>query len=198
MNHRHLVHALCAVAAVATAACHRQPTSAAPAGQFSAQQPVARPAARPAAQAPANEGPTTLSTVGLGDGPALTHVQGRNGDFRLADVDGLKTLELDGKPVSYTDGTGSQLVQANNDLTLLGVFELPTESVAWVMITGGTACPATQLLVSARTGQFPRVVSVDGCDDRVTIAKSGAKLRLEVGGRPAVYHDGQLLMGVSD
>lgn len=137
-------------------------------------------------------GPEMLSTVGLYDRPPVTSVASRGGTFAIEKVDGVDTLTLDGKPVRYTPrGEDAPLeVAANSSISLVGVFELPRESVAWVTIIGGTACAGTHVLVGARDGHALPGQEIPGCDDRGTMRRAGDKINFEAGGSEGTYEDG--------
>lgn len=132
-----------------------------------------------------------LSTVGASGDP-ITTVQARQGLFAIQNVDGIDTLTLNGKPTRFTaSGTdGPQPVAANSGITLVGVFELPEESVAWVTILGGTACPGTHILVGARGGRALPGQEIPGCDDRGTMRRTGSQIAFEAGGSEGTYEDG--------
>ena len=153
------------------------------------------PTVSPAAPPPttiSNSGPDMLSTAVMGDSTPLTRVAARQGIFAIENVDDVDTLTFDGKPVRYLS-PGSDIpsnVTANDGISLVGVFELPQESVAWAMITGGTACAGTHVLVGARNGIALPGQEIPGCDDRGTMRKVGNKIAFAAGGSEGSYQDG--------
>jgi len=129
------------------------------------------------------------------DDKPVNSIVARQGYFQLKMLDGLATLYVDGKPVSNASGTHTELIQANVNIELMGVLELPEESVAWVVVTGGTACAATNYLVSVQTGQYPRVLTIEGCGDSGTMVRKGDKIVFEfIGDRSGTYQGGTLTM----
>lgn len=143
---------------------------------------------------PQPSGPEMLSTVGLYDKQPTTEIASLGGVFAIEPVDGVDTLNLDGKPVKYTQAGADApaLVSANDAINLVGVFELPQESVAWVVITGGAACPGTHVLVGARDGRALPGQSIPGCDDRGTMRRQGDHITFEAGGSEGTYQDGMI------
>lgn len=133
-----------------------------------------------------------LSTVGLYDRPPVTSVASRAGTFTIEKVDDVDTLTLDGKPIRYTPqgADAPAAVAANSSISLVGVFELPRESVAWVTIIGGTACAGTHVLIGARDGHAMPGQEIPGCDDRGTMRRAGDKITFEAGGSEGTYEDG--------
>ncbi len=155
--------------------------------------PKVSPSAAPVAKVmPA--GPEMLSTVGLYDGTPLTNVAARQGTFAIESIDDRDTLTLNGKPTQFKqDGADApEPVAANNSINLVGVFELPQESVAWVIITGGTACPGTHVLISARSGLALPGQDIPGCDDRGTMRRVDDHITFEAGGSSGTYQDGSV------
>ncbi len=141
------------------------------------------------------KGPEMLSTVGSGQGEPLREVDAAEGKVTIQPVNGVDTLMVDGKPVRYQYGgeQGSTLtVEANNALYLIGVFELPDESVAWATIIGGTACAGSHILVPIRHGSALPGQAIPGCDDRGTMRAEGDKIVFEAGGSDGYYKDGLL------
>lgn len=153
-------------------------------------------AAQPSAAANDDLGPAMLSTVGGGANPPLTNAKAKQGTFALLEMGNApKQLTVNGTPWTYTSLTGPTLViEANNDLSLMGIIELPHESVAWAVITGGQACPATHILVSIKDGKPMAGQAIPGCDDRGTIRRVGDHLAFEVGGSTGTYRDGLLTL----
>jgi len=96
--------------------------------------------------------------------------------------------------VKYTQAGADApvLVSANDAINLVGVFELPQESVAWVVITGGAACAGTHVLVGARDGRALPGQSIPGCDDRGTMRRQGDHITFEAGGSEGTYQDGMI------
>lgn len=137
-------------------------------------------------------GPEMLSTVGLYDRPPVTSVASRQGTFAIEKVDDVDTLTLNGKPVRYTPrgADAPAAVAADSGISLVGVFELSRESVAWVTIIGGTACAGTHVLVGARDGRALPGQAIPGCDDRGTMRRTGDKITFEAGGSEGTYEDG--------
>lgn len=70
------------------------------------------------------------------------------------------------------------------------MFELPQESVAWVTIVGGTACPASHVLVGARSGLALPGQGILGCGESGTMRREGDKITFEAGGSEGNYKDG--------
>ena len=149
------------------------------------------PAVATLAAASSPVGPDMLSTVGLYDRPPVRSVASRQGTFAIKKVDDVNTRTLDGKPVRYTPrGADAPVaVAANSSISLVGVFELPRESVAWVTIIGGTGCAGSHVLVGAHDGLALPGQEIPGCDDRCTMRRSGDKITFAAGGsstmRPA-------------
>ncbi len=145
----------------------------------------------PTPTAPA--GPDMLTTVGDAGAP-LTKVAAQQGLFAIENVDGVDMLTVNGKPARFTaSGTNApQPVAANSGISLIGVFELPQESVAWVTIIGGAACPGTHVLVGARNGRALPGQEIPGCDDRGTMRRNGDKIAFEAGGSEGTYEDGMI------
>ncbi len=139
------------------------------------------------------KGPDMLSTVGLYEGEPLREVDAAEGKVTIQQIDGVDTLMVDGKPARYLDA-GIQGrpadVAANNGLALVGVFELPGESVAWAIITGGSACPGTHVLVPIRDGAALPGQSLPGCDDRGTMRLAGDRIVFEAGESTGFYQNG--------
>jgi hypothetical protein len=159
-----------------------------PAGTSSEQAQVASSSTR---SLPRSE---MLSTVGLYEGTPPTEARTRQGTFAVANIDGVETLTLNGKVVRYAPGSedAPQSVAANSSLTLVGAFELPQESVAWVVIGGGTACAGTHVLVGARNGVSLPGRDIPGCDDRGTMRRNGDKITFEAGGSAGTYENGMI------
>lgn len=151
---------------------------------------VEQPAATPEPTA-APVGPDMLSTVGDAGEP-LTNVAARQGTFAITNIDGIDTLTVNGKPARFkpAGNVKPETVQANSGLSLVGVFDLPVESVAWVRIIGGTACPGTHVLIPAREGRALSGQDIPGCDDRGTMRKVGDKVTFEAGGSEGTYENG--------
>ena len=173
-------------------ACGKSYQAAAPTEPAS-QAPAAAVAAAPTTdRASMRHGPDVLTTDGeAGD---LKEVISTHGVFRIAAIDGVDTLTLNGKPLSYraAEGGDPEVVAANDGLTLHGVFELEGESVAWATIIGGTACAGTHVLVPAGLTKTVEGVSIPGCDDRGTIRKVGDRLEFKAGGTSGTYAHGRL------
>ena len=87
----------------------------------------------------------------------------------------------------------AQPIQANDTLTLVGVFELQNESVAWVVIGGGTACAGTHVLVPAGQTRDVHGLALKGCDDRGTMRKSGDRIVFDAGGTSGAYDHGRIV-----
>ncbi|GAA3716002.1 hypothetical protein GCM10022268_25700 [Sphingomonas cynarae] len=158
-----------------------------------APTPRAVPTAAPAAViTPA--GPEMLSTVGLYDGTPLTQVAARQGTFAIEKIDDLDTLTLNGKPTRFKTAQADvpEPVAANSSISLVGVFELPQESVAWVIIIGGSACVGTHVLVGARSGLALPGQNIPGCDDRGTMRRVDDHITFEAGGSSGTYEDGSI------
>jgi hypothetical protein len=88
--------------------------------------------------------------------------------------------------------TKPEPIAANNNPLLLGVFELPEESVAWAITDGGRACPAIHVLVPVRKGVVLPGQSIPGCDDRGTMRRVGAKIVFDAGGNTGFLQNGLL------
>ena len=163
-------------------------TAAAQVKNPSVETEAPTPAPAPAA------GPDVLSTVGLFDGSKapVTEVKTAQALFALEQLNGVETLTVNGKPALYKpEGANEPMpVEANSGLTLVGVFELPQESVAWAIIGGGAACPADHILVGVRSGVVLPGQSIPGCDDRGTMRRNGDKITFEAGGSTGTYQNG--------
>ncbi len=183
-----------AALALGAAACGRSGTAAAPSASATPPPGGGTPA-QAAAPATPPRGPDILTTTSDGAAPPLQEVASAHGVFRITPVGGVDTLTLDGKPVSYklAEGGGVEPVQANDSLTLVGVFELKDESVAYVVIGGGTACPGTHVLVPAGLTQAVQGMDIKGCDDRGTVRKVGDRLVFDAGGTSGTYDHGRVL-----
>jgi len=144
----------------------------------------------------APSGPEMLTTVGLyADGKTpLTVVHARQAEFAIRNIGGTDTLTVNGQPAQYrSDGTDQPVpVTANDSLSLVGVFELPTESVAWVIVIGGTACPGSHILVGARDGKALPGQELPGCDDQGTMRRTGDKITFDAGGATGTYQNGMI------
>lgn len=194
-NQRPIRHALMRMAVLTTllntAACQEEKTSG---GNVVAVAPS--PAVTPAAIATSpvrRTGPAMLSTVGSGETEPTPEVDAAAGKVTIQPVDGVDTLLINGKPARYQEGGGqgaSVTVAANDGLDLVGVFELPGESVAWAIIIGGTACAGTHLLVPIRHGVALPGQPIPGCDDRGTMRVEGQRIVFEAGGSTGFYEDG--------
>lgn len=143
------------------------------------------------------KGPDLLSTVALEGAEPVRDVKANNGRFTIAQVNGVDTLLVDGRPARYQqegEGIGATPVEveANSSLTLVGVFEVPEESVAWALIGGGTACAGTHVLVPARNGVALPGQVIPGCDDRGTMRVAGDRIMFNAGGSEG-YMQGGLL-----
>lgn len=145
------------------------------------------PAARP--------GPDILTTVSDTGEASPTEVAAQFGKFQIKGLEGVDTLVVDGQPVMYTpEGTDFPMaVTANSSLSLIGVFELQQESVAWVVIGGGSACAGTHLLVSVGQTRKPAVSEIKGCDDRGTMRKVEDRIVFQAGGTSGAYDHGRLV-----
>ncbi len=142
-------------------------------------------------------GPSVLTTVGLFDGDKSppASVPSRNGTFAITAIDGIDTLTLDGKPAQYLlDGEQGHPapITADSGITIVGVLELPEESVAWVLISGGSACGASHVLVGASSGRAQLGQMIPGCDDRGTMRQDGDRITFQAGGSTGTYTDGIL------
>ena len=106
---------------------------------------------------------------------------------------------MNGTPWTYAGdvGVASSPIEANDDLVLVGVIELPHESVAWVIINGGTACAATHVLISIKDGMPINGRAIPGCDDRGTLRPVGDHIVFEAGGSTGTYRDGKLSVEAS-
>ncbi len=185
------VAALIGATGLLTGCGEAQPTNAsATLNQTVAESPS------PATPSPA-PGPSVLTTVGMFDGgasPARSYPS-RAGTFAIQEVDGIDTLTLDGKPAQYLlDGQQGHPapITADSSIAIVGVFELADESVAWVLISGGSACPASHVLVGASGGKAQLGQMIPGCDDRGTMRGDGERIAFEAGGSTGTYQDGVL------
>ena len=162
------------------------------AGGSAASQAQAHPAQRPAG---AEGGPDILTTTSDSAATTPTDVKARLAEFKITPVNGTDTLLVDGKPVTYVGPAGGapQPIEANNALTLVGVFELSGESVAWVIIGGGDACAGTHILVPVGQTREVRGLGIDGCDDRGTMRKSGDRIVFDAGGHSGAYDHGRIV-----
>lgn len=150
------------------------------------------------APAPApSSGPDVLTTVSDTGEASPIEVAARFGKFQIQNLDGLDTLVVDGQPVMYTPaGTDAPTaITANNSLSLIGVFELQQESVAWVVIGGGSACAGTHLLVPVGQTRKPLGLEIPGCDDRGTMKKVDDRIVFQAGGTSGAYDHGRLVDG---
>lgn len=140
------------------------------------------------------EGPDILSTVGLYDVEPVKAIKANQGSFAIEQVNGVDTLTVNGRPAQYQEAGESAsprpaTVEANNSLTLVGVFELPDESVAWALIIGGTACAGTHVLVPVRNGTPLPGASIPGCDDRGTMRAVGDRIVFDAGGAEGEFRN---------
>jgi hypothetical protein len=192
--HHALVRMAVIAGAVALTGCGERDTGDNNAAAVSATSPT--PTASTASLATklfSRKGPDMLSTVGLYEGEPLKEVDAAEGKVTIQPVDGLDTLMVDGKPARYLDAgiQGRPVdVAANSGLSLVGVFELPGESVAWAIITGGSACPGTHVLVPIRDGAALPGQSLPGCDDRGTMRLADDRIVFEAGGSNGFYQNG--------
>ena len=147
------------------------------------------------------DGPDVLSTVGLYEGEQTREVKAAEGTFSVQPVDGIDTLLVNGKPAFYQQTEGvvrPEPITANSGLHLVGVFELPEESVAWALITGGTACPGNHVLVPVRNGVVLPGQSLPGCDDRGTMRRAGDRIVFEAGGSTGSFQNDMLTVDSPD
>lgn len=141
--------------------------------------------------------PAILTTVGLHNTQLPTSIKAAEGTFALTTPPGgLKRLTVNDTPWTYHREIGSPAspIEANDDLHLVGTIELPKESVAWAIITGGTVCPATHVLVSIKDGMPVNGSAIPGCDDRGTMRRVGDHIVFDVGGSTGTYRDGKLTL----
>ena len=139
-------------------------------------------------------GPEVLSTVGLYEKDSLTRIKATEATFSIEQVGGVDTLLVNGAPAKYrAEGSDTpEDIAANSSLSLVGAFELADESVVWAIVTGGTACPGTHVLVGARNGRALPGQQIPGCDDRGTMRRGADKITFEAGGSVGSYQDGLL------
>lgn len=193
-KHPFTTWASAAALSITLAGCNQHGTGDVGNNASATAAPIAEPSAppTPTASIPSPAGPEMLSTVGLYEGTPLTSAKARAGTYALEKIDGFDTLTLNGKPTRYTPAgaDGPVPVAANDSITLVGVFELPQESVAWVIISGGSACAGTHVLVGARNGLALPGQGIPGCDDRGTMRRNGDKITFEAGGSAGSYQDG--------
>lgn len=142
---------------------------------------------------PEDLGPDILTTVGAWDVAPINDVKAKQGRFQLVSTNITRHLVVNGLPWSSAGLSGGPgPIEANNDIKLLGILELPRESVAWVLVLGGTACPGQHTLVSIRDGKPLMGRDIPGCDDRGTIRRVDDHLVFDAGGSTGTYRNGEL------